>query len=326
MIMSMKNNTTISIIAPVYKAEKYLSRCIDSILKQTFSDFELILIDDGSPDKSGELCERFAKKDARIRVIHQENQGVSAARQKGLDSAIGEYVIHADPDDWVETSWLEELYKKAIETNADIVSCDYLKEYKDNTINKSERPTSFDNLQIIKDLLYEKIWGSTWNKLVRRECFIKGNIKFNPNQVLWEDLMVITKLLMCGVKYEHIDTPLYHYDCFSNTQSIVRKSKPSHVISQKIYLDFIIENFGNRKDFQECIYLRKLNIKRIAFYCGLKHNDLLINTYPEINKTIISQNKNIKHNYKYFCIALCLRNHECWGHLIYELRKHMPFK
>lgn len=321
----MKNKTIISIIVPVYKAEKYLSRCIDSILKQTFSDFELILIDDGSPDKSGALCEDFANKDTRIRVFHQENQGVSAARQKGLDNAFGEFIIHADSDDWVEPDWLEELYKKAVETNADIVSCDYLKEYKDYTINKSERPTSFDNIQIIKDLLYEKIWGSTWNKLIKRKWFI-NNIRFNPNQILWEDLMVITKILMCGAKYEHIDIPLYHYDCYSNTQSIVRKSKPSHVISQKIYLDYIIENFGDRKDFQECIYLRKLNVKRIAFYCGLKHNDLLINTYPEINQTIISQNKNIKHNIKYFCIALCLRNHEYWGHLIYELRKHLPFK
>lgn len=318
-------NTIISIIVPVYKVEKYLSRCITSILEQTFSDFELILIDDGSPDKSGDLCEEFAKKDARIRVIHQKNQGVSAARQRGLDNATGDYVIHADPDDWVEPDWLEELYKKSRETDADIVSCDYYKEYKDNTINKSERPTSFDNTQIIKDLLYEKIWGSTWNKLVRRDCFIKGNIKFNPNQVLWEDLMVITKLLMCGAKYEHIDIPLYHYDCFSNTQSIVRKSKSSHVISQKIYLDYIIDNFGDRKDFQECIYMRKLNVKRIAFYCGFKHNDLLIYTYPEINQTIISQNKNIKHNIKYYCIALCLRKHEFWGHLIYKLRNHLPF-
>lgn len=317
----MNNKNNISIIVPVYKAEKYLSRGIDSILNQTFSDFELILVDDGSPDNSSNICDEYALKDKRVKVIHQENQGVSAARQKGLDTATGTYVIHADPDDWVEQDWLEKLYKSAIETNADIISCDYFIESRNDSIYKSERPTSLENLQIIKDLLYEKIWGSTWNKLVRRECFIKGNIKFNPNQILWEDLMVITKLLMCGAKLVHIDIPLYHYDCYSNTQSIVRKSKPSHVFSQKIYLDYIIENYGGRKDFQECIYLRKLNIKRIAFYCGPKYNNLLINTYPDINGIIISQNKHINHNVKNFCMSLCLQRHELLGHFIYSLRK-----
>ena len=84
----------ISIIVPVYKAENYLSRCVDSILEQTFSDFELILVDDGSPDHSGKICDEYAQKDKRITVIHQENQGVSIARQRGLDTAKGKYIIH----------------------------------------------------------------------------------------------------------------------------------------------------------------------------------------------------------------------------------------
>ena len=96
------NMPKVSIIVPVYKAEKYLNRCVDSILAQTFTDFELLLIDDGSPDRSGEICDEYAKKDSRIRVIHKENGGVSSARQRGLDESIGEYTIHADPDDWVE--------------------------------------------------------------------------------------------------------------------------------------------------------------------------------------------------------------------------------
>ena len=119
----------ISIIVPVYKAEAYIRRCIDSILAQTLTDFELLLIDDGSPDGSGEICDTYAATDSRIRVFHKENGGVGSARQFGLDNAIGEYTIHADPDDWVDSTMLEELYYKAIEDQADMVLCDYWLEY-----------------------------------------------------------------------------------------------------------------------------------------------------------------------------------------------------
>lgn len=115
----------VSIIIPVYKAESYLHRCIDSILAQTFADWELLLIDDGSPDRSGDICDEYAVKDKRIRVYHKKNGGVSSARQKGLDMARGEYVIHVDPDDWVEPSMLTELFAKAKAENADMVICDF---------------------------------------------------------------------------------------------------------------------------------------------------------------------------------------------------------
>lgn len=115
----------VSIIVPVYKAEKYINRCIDSILAQTYTDWELLLVDDGSPDRSGEICDEYAKKDSRIRVFHKENGGVSSARQMGQDKASGEYTIHADPDDWMEPTMLEELYAKAKEDDADMVLCDF---------------------------------------------------------------------------------------------------------------------------------------------------------------------------------------------------------
>ena len=102
----------ISVIVPVYKAEAYLHRCVDSLLAQTFQDFEVLLVDDGSPDRSGEICDEYARKDSRVRVFHKENGGVSSARQYGMDHAQGEYTIHADPDDWVEPTMLEELYRK----------------------------------------------------------------------------------------------------------------------------------------------------------------------------------------------------------------------
>ena len=115
----------ISVIVPVYKAEDYLHRCVDSILVQTFTDFELILVDDGSPDGSGVLCDKYAQIDKRVKVIHKENGGVASARQCGIDNACSEYTIHADPDDWVEPNMLEELYNKAKESKADMVICDF---------------------------------------------------------------------------------------------------------------------------------------------------------------------------------------------------------
>ena len=105
----------ISIIIPVYKAEGHLHRCVDSILAQSFTDFELLLVDDGSPDGSGKICDEYAAKDSRVKVLHKQNGGVSSARQTGIENATGEYTIHADPDDWIEPTMLEELYNKATE-------------------------------------------------------------------------------------------------------------------------------------------------------------------------------------------------------------------
>lgn len=115
----------ISIIVPVYKAEPYLRKCIDSILNQTFKDFELILVDDGSPDRCGEICDEYALKDSRIKIIHKENSGRSSARNVGLDIAQGEYIGFVDSDDWIEPDMYEVLYSKAKIESADIIALNY---------------------------------------------------------------------------------------------------------------------------------------------------------------------------------------------------------
>lgn len=115
----------ISVIVPVYNVEKYLRQCVDSIINQSYKNLQIILIDDGSKDKSGKICDEYAKKDKRIEVIHKENAGVSAARNTGLDNAKGEWVTFIDSDDWIEKNFCCVLYKKAIEEEADIVLCEY---------------------------------------------------------------------------------------------------------------------------------------------------------------------------------------------------------
>ena len=109
---SVKTSPTISVIVPVYNAEKYLHRCIDSVLAQTYKDFELLLIDDGSKDSSGTICDEYAAQDARVKVFHKENGGVSSARNVGLDHARGEWIMHLDGDDWIEHDMLERLIQK----------------------------------------------------------------------------------------------------------------------------------------------------------------------------------------------------------------------
>ena len=130
---------SISIIVPIYNAEKYIHRCLDSILAQTYKNFELILINDGSIDNRGKICDEYSQRDNRIKVIHKNNGGVASARQCGIENAKGEYTIHIDPDDWVESNMLEELYNKAIKEKADVVICDFYVEEKDKTTYRKEK-------------------------------------------------------------------------------------------------------------------------------------------------------------------------------------------
>lgn len=299
---------------PVYKAEKYISRCIDSIMEQTLSDFELILIDDGSPDNSGKICDEYALKDKRIVVIHQENQGVSAARQKGLDTATGEYVIHADPDDWVEPDWLESLYLEAERTKADMVMCDFERVYSDKAIYYSQKPTSLKNEDILEDLISERIWGPCWNKLVRRDCFQKYNVCFNPEMNLWEDLYVNCMLLTHSIKVAYISKALYHYDSYSNENSIVRYRNDDHIRSALIFTRTFAPILSD-KQYEDAWYIRKTIIKIWIF--RVHHSQFsIIETLPEVNERFIAENKTQPFKTEARCIALCLQGHEKIGHFI----------
>ena len=149
----MENNVPkVSVIVPVYNAEKYLHRCVNSLLGQSYSNFELLLIDDGSPDNSSNICDHYALKDSRIRVFHKDNGGVASARQCGLDNAVGEYIIHCDPDDWVEGDMLWELYNKARDENADLVICDFYSNYPTHQVYIKQQPSSLDSEIVQKEL------------------------------------------------------------------------------------------------------------------------------------------------------------------------------
>lgn len=200
----------VSVIVPVYKAEAYLYRCLDSIMAQTMTDWECILVDDGSPDRSGEICDEYAQQDPRIRVIHKENGGVGLARQTGLEAARGEYVIHADPDDWVEPNMLEELYAKAKEESADMVICDYYENSQGVDKYISQRPRSLLHNDLISELFHGTLHGSCWNKLIKRKRLQENNIQF-PSLSLCEDTFFLVSLLLHPIKTDYQDKAYYHY-------------------------------------------------------------------------------------------------------------------
>lgn len=184
----------ISIIVPIYNVEEYLPKCIDSILAQTLTEFELILVDDGTPDNSGKICDEYAKKDNRIKVIHKENGGVSSARNIGVDAACGEYIGFVDPDDYIRNDMYEVLYELCVKSNSEIGICKLGREIDGTIINKEEdiNIKELNNIEGMRELFKGVLYRfSLCNKLFKRNCF--NNVRF-PEGRIHEDLSTTYKL------------------------------------------------------------------------------------------------------------------------------------
>ena len=277
----------ISIITPVYKAEKYMRRCIDSLLAQTFTDFELILVDDGSPDNSGAICDEYALKDPRVKVIHKENGGVSSARQCGMDNATGEYTIHADPDDWADATMLEELYGKATKESADIVICDYHSYKKRKNRYITQAPTSLETKELLKQYLRLELHGALWNKLIRRELYTKYNIQFPKEITRWEDMFVLCSILTHDVRTSYLPKAFYHYDLSTNPNSIVRKNGHKSVQAQILFVKHFQEILP-QGEFDEELYRIKAATKELAYNSGALKAQEVLDLYSEINEKYIN--------------------------------------
>ena len=204
----------ISIIVPIYNADQYLHRCIDSILAQSYTDFELLLIDDGSKDDSGTICDAYAAKDSRVRVFHKENGGVSSARNLGLDHAQGEYVTFCDADDYVSKDWLA-AYSEAIANKVDLAVQGYYAIDGDNTVEKQLQPHSGNTIeakrQLVADLFAQEVYYYLWVKLFRRDLLEAHHIRFDERSVLGEDTQFISKYLEYAVSFKCIDSLGYYY-------------------------------------------------------------------------------------------------------------------
>lgn len=209
--MTYMESAKVGIIVPVYKAEKTLRKCLDSIVAQTLTEWEAILVDDGSPDACGQICDEYAAKDGRFRVVHQSNRGVAMARQAGVEAARGEYIIHADADDWVEPTMLVELYGKAIEMSADVVICDYYNNTRIGEFYVKQQPTELHPNKVLEEM-FHGLHGSLCNKLVKRDCYTKYNLHFYEGIDYCEDVLIWVQLLRHEeVEVAYLPKAFYHY-------------------------------------------------------------------------------------------------------------------
>lgn len=216
-MQTMNKLPVISVIIAVYNAENYIRRCLDSIRNQTYIDFEVLLIDDGSIDRSGEICEEYTREDSRFKVIHKENGGVGSARQCGIDHAMGIFSIHIDSDDWIEPDMLYVMIKNANENKSDICCCGYYLE-----CDNCRKIVNFEGERKHNDIL--KYGLGLWNKLLRTELYKKNNLSFRSNLFVFEDVYILLNLNLLNLKVSSVDKPLYHYDMHSNSDSLSKKS------------------------------------------------------------------------------------------------------
>lgn len=205
----------ISVIVPIYKAEQYVHRCIDSILAQSYTDFELLLIDDGSPDSSGAICEEYAARDNRIRVFHKENGGVSSARNLGLDNARGEYVTFCDADDYVGVDWLI-VYYEALKQNLDFaIQGIYYITNNGEIEKKGLIPYIGGNLNekrtLIVRLMNQYVFGYPVTKLFRRQIIEDNHIRFDEQSAFREDEQFFSQYLINVNSFMCIDKENYYY-------------------------------------------------------------------------------------------------------------------
>lgn len=211
----MINDILISIIIPVYNAEKHIGRCIESVMNQTHQCLEIILVDDGSTDSSLEICEKYAKKDERIRVLHKENGGPSSARNYGLKKCCGEYIGFIDADDYIEKEMYEELLCAAVKHNTVISMCGYyrISGEEKNFSGIYEEIEVISNKQLMKDIYTFKYMGVLWNKLFKKSLFFCENemILFDESIHFCEDVLMLTVLTKNSSDIAYCNKGLYNY-------------------------------------------------------------------------------------------------------------------
>lgn len=281
----------VSIIVPVYNVENYLEKCINSILNQTFKNFELILVNDGSTDRSGEICEEYKQRDKRIKVFHNSNQGVSMSRNFGIDEAKGRYLMFCDSDDYVNETWIEELYKMILLypnawINCNLYRLDYDNKEKTIIENDLNEITILDVSQYYKTIKLG-ISGSVWNKIFDKRIINKFNIRFNESISYGEDVEFTINYLKYADKIVIINKPLYYYVQYSR-----------ETLSVKYYenkLDLLRNIFFVRKPFIHSDYIKEFCNEYFYLFCttlnenvrnkkgrmllkSLNYNQILINS------------------------------------------------
>jgi len=246
------SNTLFSVIVPVYNDDLHLPRCLDSILTQTYQEFECLLINDGSTDTCPIICDNYSKKDKRINVYHKKNEGISKTRQFGLDHAKGSYVLFIDSDDWIETSYFINIYQSIKDENADIL---YINFYNESTKGKQElyiqKPCVNDNNKVIKQILKGELYSCLWNIVFKKDFYINNKLKFNKSVNYGEDTLFIVEALFNKPTIKRINGTFYHHTF--NINSFTQYDKKAKFIERINFINQFNELFDkyNRLDLKK---------------------------------------------------------------------------
>ena len=241
----------ITVVVPVYNVEDYVEGCVDSVLNQTYKDFELILVDDGATDSSGEICDRLAQTDDRIRVIHQQNKGLGGARNTGIKAADTEYLFFLDSDDSIEPDTLKKLMEAALEKQADIVIFGYVSVNEQGEILNEFSNELPKNMVMSPEEHPELLLAvpNAWNKLYKRKLFTENNIRY-PERLWYEDLHTTPKLMLHAKRVAVIDDKLYLYlirsGSIMNNPNVKRNAEITDAISS---IDSYFEKHGMKEKY-----------------------------------------------------------------------------
>lgn len=264
----------ISILIPVYNVDKYIERCLESLFKNTIiNECELIIVNDCSTDNSEKVINEFLgkfsnmKKEITLRS-HDYNRGLAAARNTALLQAHGKYIICVDSDDWVEKDYLEKMYKAAEKDDADIVGCDYLREFAGHT-EICRNPISENPEQALKDILSGKTLSFLWIKLFKRELFAKNNITWTEGLDITEDVIVCSRLFSKARKISYLNLPLYHYN-LQNQTSLTSNLNEKKIAQIKKASELMEIEFTQNIDLKNAIRQRKVLSKMWILLCADK--------------------------------------------------------
>lgn len=280
--METYDNALVSVIVPVFKVEQYIQRCLDSICNQTYKNLEIILIDDGSPDRSGEICDEYARKDKRIKVIHKQNAGVSAARNDGLDIATGDFITFVDSDDYIAPEMYQTLVKKIVIENADIAICSFFQEGISGEFHinsKVHKEVQLSQIEQIECLLRNRYYTcALWDKLYRKA--ILKNIRFDVKVHHYEDYLFLYDVMKKSRKAIFIPNGYYYY-C-NNEQSTARRPFNSKMMEIVEVCKRVLENV--HFEFPSLVKIAEIEFVRNNIMCAILAKNAGCN-----DKLIISQ-------------------------------------
>ena len=277
----MNSTPLVSVIVPIYNTEKYLDRCIKSIVNQTYKNLEIILVDDGSPDNCPSICDNWAKIDSRIKLVHQKNSGVSAARNAALDLAGGEYIGFVDSDDFIEPDMYSLLVQKSVDTDAGCASCGFVFDYidgRDSVLIKAE-DFVLNGDDILKNYIADKlIRPETANKIYKK--FLFDNVRFNPDIHYAEDLLINYELLKNAKTAVGISDCLYHYVQESGNSSTTALITPYRAQSYRVLKQIVDEQSGTPLfEIAVCRYVKGI-FALLTRLCKCKDKALFDKYFP----------------------------------------------